>query len=49
MTYRPLYPPETLLASRRAFSPSPSAKVLTDDFAPVEMLRTIKRHNERWK
>jgi spermidine synthase len=46
-THRPLYPPATLLTSRRSFTPSTSAKVLTDDFAPVEMLRTIKRHNEK--
>jgi hypothetical protein len=28
---------------------SDSAKVLTDDFAPVEMLNTIKRHNQKWQ
>jgi spermidine synthase len=26
-----------------------NAKVLTDDFAPVDSLRAIKRHNEKWK
>ena len=45
--YRPLYNPVDLLAARRDFKPASTAKVLTDDFAPVELLHTIKRHNER--
>jgi len=36
-----------LLAAKRDIKPQPGAKLLTDDFAPVEMLKTIKRHNER--
>jgi spermidine synthase len=48
-TYRPLYPPEAMLGAWRPFTPAPAAKLLTDDFAPVEMLRTIKRHNEKWR
>jgi spermidine synthase len=26
----------------------PKAKILTDDFAPVESLKAIERHNEKW-
>ena len=48
-TYRPLYPLEAMLGAWRPFTPAPAAKLLTDDFAPVEMLRTIKRHNEKWR
>lgn len=36
-----------LLAAKREIKPQEGAKLLTDDFAPVEMLKTIKRHNER--
>jgi spermidine synthase len=36
-----------LLGARRDIRPQAGAKLLTDDFAPVEMLKTIKRHNER--
>jgi spermidine synthase len=36
-----------LLAARKDIKPQAGAKLLTDDFAPVEMLKTIKRHNER--
>jgi spermidine synthase len=36
-----------LLAAKRDIKPQSGAKLLTDDFAPVEMLKTIKRHNER--
>jgi spermidine synthase len=28
---------------------TPGARVLTDDFAPVEMLKTVERHNERMR
>ena len=45
--YHPLYNPLTLLTARTDLKLSPDAKVLTDDFAPVEMLHTIKRHNEK--
>lgn len=41
------YDPVGLLDARRDIQPQPGAKLLTDDFAPVEMLKTIKRHNER--
>lgn len=43
------YDPVDLLKARKTITPDKSAKVLTDDFAPVEMLKTIKRHNERKK
>jgi spermidine synthase len=36
-----------LLGAKRDIKPQAGAKLLTDDFAPVEMLKTIKRHNER--
>jgi predicted membrane-bound spermidine synthase len=36
-----------LLGAKREIKPQAGAKLLTDDFAPVEMLKTIKRHNER--
>jgi spermidine synthase len=36
-----------LMAAKRDIKPQAGAKLLTDDFAPVEMLKTIKRHNER--
>jgi len=42
-----------LMAQRRELSPevgtiSPDAKVLTDDFAPVEALKAIEKHNRKW-
>jgi spermidine synthase len=43
------YDPLELLKAKKAITPDKSAKVLTDDFAPVEMLKTIRRHNERRK
>jgi spermidine synthase len=36
-----------LFDAKRQITPEAGAKLLTDDFAPVEMLKTIKRHNER--
>ena len=40
-----------MLAQRRGLDPNtidPSAKVLTDDFAPVEALKAIENHNRKW-
>lgn len=42
-----------LMTQRRELSPevgtiSPDAKVLTDDFAPVESLKAIEKHNRKW-
>jgi spermidine synthase len=42
-----------LMEERRELSPevgtiSPDAKVLTDDFAPVEALKAIEKHNRKW-
>jgi spermidine synthase len=42
-----------MLAQRRRLPPdtgtiSPEAKVLTDDFAPVEALKAIEVHNRKW-
>jgi hypothetical protein len=36
-----------LVKARKEVTVAGDAKVLTDDFAPVEMLKTIKRHNEK--
>jgi len=36
-----------LVKARRDVTIAADAKVLTDDFAPVEMLKTVKRHNEK--
>jgi spermidine synthase len=36
-----------LVKARRDVTIAKDAKVLTDDFAPVEMLKTVKRHNEK--
>jgi len=36
-----------LVKARKNVTVEAGAKVLTDDFAPVEMLKTIKRHNEK--
>ena len=45
--YKLRYDLTGLLAAKRTIQPQEGAKLLTDDFAPVEMLKTIKRHNER--
>jgi spermidine synthase len=40
-----------MLAQRRALDPATldaGAKVLTDDFAPVEALKAIENHNRKW-
>ncbi len=42
-----------MLAQRRRLPPDtgtidPNAKVLTDDFAPVESLKAIENHNRKW-
>lgn len=45
------YPLTDMLAQRRGLDPNtidPSAKVLTDDFAPVEALKAIDNHNRKW-
>ena len=40
----------TVVKQRDPFTPpSAKAKILTDDFAPVELLTTIKHNNEKWK
>ena len=36
-----------LVNARKDVKIASDAKVLTDDFAPVEMLKTVKRHNEK--
>jgi spermidine synthase len=40
------YPLPDMLAARRIMTRSPDAEPLVDDFAPVEMLKSIERHNE---
>ena len=41
------YDMRELVKARKDVTVAADAKVLTDDFAPVEMLKTIKRHNEK--
>ena len=36
-----------MVAQRRVLS-KPTGKILTDDFAPVETMRAIEKHND-WK
>lgn len=40
------YPLPEMIAERRLLSETPDAEPLIDDFAPVEMLKSIERHNE---
>jgi spermidine synthase len=37
-----------MIGERKVLSSFPSGKPLTDDFAPVEYLKSIKKHNEKW-
>jgi spermidine synthase len=41
------YDMRELVKARRDVTVAADARVLTDDFAPVEMLKTIRRHNEK--
>lgn len=44
------YPLSELIKARQDDLPIASdAKLLTDDFAPVEVLKTVDRHNEKWR
>lgn len=45
--YRFRHPIPPLLSARRTVPARVSGRVLTDDFAPVESLRAIERHNQR--
>jgi spermidine synthase len=45
--YNLRYPVPSLLALRRPATGRARGRVLTDDFAPVEALRAIDRHNEK--
>ncbi|HEY6768729.1 MAG TPA: fused MFS/spermidine synthase [Candidatus Sulfotelmatobacter sp.] len=50
---RPRYKLEQLLSVRQTYasveqSIDHNAKVLTDDFAPVEYLRAVEKHNRKW-
>ncbi len=42
------YPLVKLLSVRKFLVGKPRHKALTDDFAPVEALRAIERHNTKW-
>jgi len=42
------YPLAEMLDARRFLGEQPTEEPLTDDFAPVESLRAIERHNEKW-
>jgi spermidine synthase len=52
--YRFRYDLAQMLAQRRRLPPDtgttidPNAKILTDDFAPVEALKAIENHNRKW-
>jgi len=51
--FKPRYDLTKMLAQRRLLSAevgtiSADAKVLTDDFAPVESLKAIEKHNRKW-
>jgi spermidine synthase len=41
------YPLPRLIAGRRLLKAAPTARPLTDDFAPVETLKAIERHNRK--
>jgi spermidine synthase len=40
--------PRPLLANRRAYAKAAEVQPLTDDFAPVEYLKALERHNQKW-
>lgn len=42
------YPLAKMLEARKFLAGKPRHKALTDDFAPVEALRAIRRHNTKW-
>jgi spermidine synthase len=46
--YHFLYELPELLARRKSVVRLPDMKPLTDDFAPVEYLKAIERHNRKW-
>ncbi len=46
--YEMRYDLRTMAEARRVLT-RPTGKILTDDFAPVETLRAIEKHNEKWK
>jgi spermidine synthase len=46
--FKPRYDLRTMADARRIFT-RPTGKIMTDDFAPVETLRAIETHNEKWK
>ncbi len=46
--YNLRYDLRTMVAGRRVLT-RPTGKVMTDDFAPVETMRAIEQHNEKWK
>jgi spermidine synthase len=41
------YPLSAMLPARAVVKANPPGRVLTDDFAPVESLRAITKHNAR--
>ena len=46
--YKPRYDLPMMVEARRVFS-DPRGKILTDDFAPVETMRSIEQNNQKWK
>ena len=47
--YRLLYPLNEILKERRIVNRTVPGKILTDDFAPVESLLAIQKHNRKWE
>ena len=45
--YRLLYDLPKMIQERRIITEVPKVKILTDDFAPVEYLKAIERHNKK--
>jgi spermidine synthase len=47
--YRFRYPLPAMLNKRKIFTPPDTIKPLTDDFAPVDSLKSIESHNRKWE
>lgn len=46
-TYKFRYALPDMLEKRKTYTPQPAVKPLTDDFAPVDALKAIERHNQK--
>ena len=47
--HSPRYDLAELLDNREEVVLDPNTRVLTDDFAPVELLNSTRRHNAKWR